>query len=162
MKVLKCIIPEQTHLAVKVLAVSQKMTLGDAAGFLLAKGLVPATPAPNSEEQLAKALRYLDPTLFDRIDKIRNERRLSWHQVVRQALASYETQLKEFGASVTRPAPNGGGLLSAPPRPAINVKAVNGSTSSGVHTPGYQDVGTADASDADMDESGTRAVANRR
>lgn len=159
-KTLKCDIADDTHHGAKVYAAIHQMNLGDAVTLLLSKGLAPASSAPSSEELLAKSLRHLDRALFDRIDRFRNDLRLSWHQVARQALASYETQLSESGPLVPRPAPLGDSLQSVRPRPFAIGGALGGAPPNGARPSVTPGLSATDASDSD--ESGTRNVAFKR
>lgn len=159
MKVLKCNIAEQTHHDAKVFAVTQRMNFGEAVNYVLSKGLA---PAPSNEEKLAKSLQNVDRLLFDRVNKIRSELRLSWYQILRQALVLFEKQVNESATPAQRPAAGGGSLPPAPRRPSINASTVGDAASPRIRPTGYPGVGVTDASDSDMDESGTRPTQARR
>jgi hypothetical protein len=161
MQVLKCIIAEQVHHAVNVYKVTNRLKKGNAVEELLTKGLK-TDPAPNMEEQLARMLRYLDRTRFDRLDKIRHERHTTWQQLFRPLLEILETQLNETTPSVPRPAFTGGTAPLTTQRTSLaTVSAANASTPK-VRPSGFPGVSITDNSNSDTEESGTRLVGPKR
>jgi len=161
MQVLKCIIAEQVHHAVNVYKVTNRLKKGNAVEELLTKGMK-TEPPTNMEEQLAKTLRYLDRTRFDRLDKIRHERRMTWQQLLRAVLETLETQLADTTPSVPRPASNGGTAPLTPQRTSLATVSAADTATPKIRPSGFPGVGITEAINSDTEESGTRLVGPKR
>lgn len=158
---LKCIIAEQVHHAVDIYKVTNRLSKARAVEELLVKGLK-ADPAPNIEEQLAKAVRFLDRTRFDRLDKMRHERRTTWQQLFRPLLEILETQLNETTPSVPRPASSGGTAPPIAPRTLLAAVSTADAATPKIRPSGFPGVSITDAGNANTEESGTRIIGSKR